>query len=86
MSALRPRIPILALTPSEKTYQQLALSHGVVPLRTQMQNDSDKLFAHVMEVAVKSGYVKSGDCVVITAGLPLGESGSTNIVKVETVE
>lgn len=86
MSALRPRIPILALTPSEKTYQQLALSHGVVPLRTQLQNDSDTLFAHVMQIAVESGYVKSGDRVVITAGLPLGESGSTNVVKVETVD
>lgn len=86
MSALRPRIPILALTPSEKTYQQLALSHGVVPLRTQMQNDSDKLFAHVKQIALQSGYVKSGDRIVITAGLPLGESGSTNVVKVETVD
>ncbi len=86
MSALRPRIPILALTPSEKTYQQLALSHGVVPLRTQMQNDADELFAHVVQIARQSGYVKSGDRVVITAGLPLGESGSTNVVKVETVE
>ncbi|MBQ8350631.1 MAG: pyruvate kinase [Clostridia bacterium] len=86
MSALRPRIPILALTPEEKTYQQLALSHGVVPLRTQMQNDSDKLFGHVMQVVRESGYVKSGDRVVITAGLPIGESGSTNVVKVQTVE
>ena len=86
MSALRPRIPILALTPSEKTYQQLALSHGVVPLRTQMQNDADELFAHVVQIARQSGYVKIGDRVVITAGLPLGESGSTNVVKVETVE
>ncbi len=86
MSAFRPRIPILALTPEEKTYQQLALSHGVVPLRTQLQNDSDELFAHVLQVALESGYVKHGDRVVITAGLPIGESGSTNVIKVQTVE
>ena len=86
MSAFRPRIPILALTPEEKTYQQLALSHGVVPLRTKLQNDSDELFAHVMQVALESGYVKHGDRVVITAGLPIGESGSTNVIKVQTVE
>ncbi len=86
MSAFRPRIPILALTPEEKTYQQLALSHGVIPLRSELQNDEDELFIHIMQVLGSSGYVKSGDRVVIAAGLPIGESGSTNTIKVKTVQ
>ena len=86
MSAFRPRIPILGITTEEKTYYQLALSHGVVPLRGLYQGDSDKLFAHAVEVAREAGYVNSGDCVVITAGLPIGETSSTNVIKAQQVD
>jgi pyruvate kinase len=86
MSAFRPRIPILGITTEEKTYYQLALSHGVVPLRGLYQEDSDKLFAHAVEVAKEAGYVRSGDCVVITAGLPIGEASTTNVIKAQQVD
>ena len=86
MSAFRPCIPILAITPEEKTYQQLALSHGVVPLHASYQQDTDTLFNHAVQVARDAGYVKMGDRVVITAGLPIGNSGSTNVIKVQQVD
>lgn len=86
MSAFRPRIPILAITPEEKTYRQLALSHGVIPLRAAYQKDTDTLFDHAVRVAREAGYVKTGDRVVISAGLPIGKSGSTNIIKVQQVD
>ena len=86
MSAFRPSIPILAITPEEKTYHQLALSHGVIPLRADYQQDTDGLFNHAVQVALEAGYVKPGDRVVITAGLPIGKSGSTNVIKVQQVE
>lgn len=86
MSAFRPLIPILAITPEEKTYHQLALSHGVVPLRSDYQQDTDGLFGHAVRVARDAGLVKTGDRTVITAGLPIGKSGSTNVIKVQQVE
>ncbi len=86
MSAFRPRIPILALTPDERTYEQLSLFYGVIPLRTEDQESTDALFSHVIAVARGKGYIKSGDCVVLTAGLPIGKSGSTNCIKVHFVE
>lgn len=85
-SAFRPRIPVLAMTPEEKTYHQLALSHSVVPLRAAYQKNTDDLFAHAVKIARESGYVKPGDYVVLTAGLPIGQSGSTNVIKVEVIE
>ncbi len=84
-SAFRPRIPILAMTPEEKTYHQLSLSHGVVPLHSDYQDSTDELFTHAVSIAKESGYVHPGDYVVLTAGLPIGQSGSTNVIKVEKV-
>ncbi len=86
MSAFRPRIPILGITPEEKTYQQLALSHGVIPLLGSYQEDNDSLFAHAVQVAKESGYVKQGDFVVMTAGVPIGAASGTNVIKAQQVD
>ena len=75
----------IACTSNPKTYNQLALSWGVLPVMAEEQADTDSLFEKAVEKAVETGYVRHGDAVVITAGVPVGISGSTNILKVQVV-
>ncbi|MBQ3053385.1 MAG: pyruvate kinase [Clostridia bacterium] len=85
MSKFRPKEMIISATPVEKTYHQLSLSWGVVPLISKYQKDTNKLFDHAVKCAVQSKLVAEGDTVVITAGIPLDTSGNTNIMKVEKI-
>ncbi|MBZ4644670.1 MAG: pyruvate kinase [Clostridia bacterium] len=85
VSKFRPACPIIATTVSEKVYRQLALSWGVYPFLSELKVTTDDLFEHAVEKAVQSGIVKNGDLVVITAGMPVGISGTTNILKVHLV-
>ncbi len=85
MSKFRPDVAIVAATPVEKTYHQLALSWGVYPVLARYQNTSDELFTHAIDCAKQIDAVENGDRVVIVAGIPLDTSGSTNILKVEIV-
>lgn len=82
----RPACPVAALTMQEKTRRQLAICWGVVPFLTGEVNSTDRIFSLTSEVAVKEGLVQPGDTVVITAGVPLGKSGSTNLIKAQVVE
>ena len=85
VSKFRPKVPIVAATPEEKTFHQLALSWGVTPVMALCQSNSDELFNHAIDCAVMADMVSKGDKVVITAGVPLNIAGTTNIIKVETV-
>jgi len=85
MSKFRPYQPIVAATPVEKTFHQLALSWGVYPVVARYQNNSDELFVHAIDCAKQLDIVDKGDKVVISAGIPLSTSGNTNILKVEVV-
>ena len=85
ISKFRPACPIIACTTSEKVCRQLSMSWGVVPVLFEEKQNSDELFEHAVEKAVETGLVKSGDLVVLTAGLPLGIPGMTNILKVHIV-
>lgn len=86
VSRFRPPVPVVAATPDIKTFHQLSLSWGVYPVFALSQKDEENLFVHAVDCAKKHDCVKSGDTVVITAGVPLGVSGHTNILKVEKVE
>ena len=86
MSKFRPATPIVAATPSIKTYHQLALSWGVYPVLALNQSDFDHLFRHAIDCAKQIDIVSEGDRVVIVGGLPLDTPGNTNIIKVETVK
>ena len=86
VSKFRPQEPIIAATPDPKTFHQLALSWGVYPVLALNQNDSDALFLHAVDCAKQVDLVSPGDTVVITAGLPLNISGTTNILRLMTVE
>lgn len=85
ISKYRPLSPIMGCTTSRKVWRQLNLSWGVTPLICEEKNNTDELFDHATEVAVRNGYAKKGDTVVITAGIPLGISGTTNMLKVQQI-
>jgi pyruvate kinase len=85
MSKFRPHEPIIAATPVEKTFHQLALSWGVYPVLALYQNTADGLFLHSVDCAKKIDLVKQGDRVVIAAGIPLDTPGSTNMLRVAVV-
>lgn len=82
VSKFRPTCPIVACSPSEKVCRQLNLSWGVVPVKMEEVQDQDKLFANSVNLAKDKGIVADGDTVVLTAGVPLGVSGTTNLIKV----
>ncbi len=86
ISKYRPTCPIISCTPSERICRQMNLSWGVLPLMIQEETNSDELLLHAVESAKKAGYIHTGDMVVITAGLPLGISGTTNLMKVDKVD
>ncbi len=85
ISKFRPACPIIATTVSKKAFRQMSLSWGVVPLMCEEKYTSDELFEHAVDIATQHGYVKNGDIVVITAGMPVGISGNTNVLKVHLV-
>ena len=86
VSKHRPRRPILALTPLEKTYRQLSLTWGVLPTLCEKMDSTDGMIEKAIKTALESGKVRRGDRIVITAGLPLHEPGTTNLIKIEELE
>lgn len=82
----RPACPIAALTMHEKVRRQLNISWGVTPYLTGEVNSTDRIFSLSAQVALKEGLVQNGDTVVITAGVPLGKSGSTNLIKAQVID
>jgi len=85
VAALRPPVPILAVTTEEITYRQLALVWGVTPVRVDQVPGYDAMLAVVRDLILKHGFAKPGDRIVMTAGVPWEVSGATNLLKVEEV-
>ncbi len=85
ISRFRPECPIIALTTSEKVRRQLAISWGVHPLLYGSVDSTDRLFTLCVDTARKEGAVQPGDTVVITAGVPMNERGTTNLIKAQVV-
>jgi pyruvate kinase len=83
IASRQPDCPILALTYKMGTYYRLRLYRGVFPVMNMVSRSGDELFAQAARSAFDSGLVREGGCVVITGGLPLGVSGTTNMLKVE---
>ena len=75
----------MALCQTEQVRRQLAISWGVHPYLSGLVDSTDRLFSLAVEVARKEGAVKPGDTVVITAGVPIGQSGTTNLIKAQVV-
>ena len=86
VSKFRPYEPIVAATPELKTFHQLSLSWGVGPVHSIMQKEADALFVHAVDCAKQIDIVSAGETVVITSGIPVTISGTTNILKVTQVK
>ena len=86
MAKYKPNTPIVAATPREKTYHQQALTRGVYPVHTRLSSSIDKLMTEAEEGAKRMGFVEKGDLVVISAGMPLNVSGTTNLIRVKSIE
>ena len=86
ISRFRPACPIYAMTPTERVRRQLAISWGVQPFLVGQVDSTDRLFSMCVQCARKEGVVELGQTVVITAGIPIGVGGSTNLLKAQVVE
>lgn len=85
ISKYRPQCDIIGLTPDPTTCRQMNLSWGVRPALIGEMSTTDELIAVALKAAKNNGFVNTGDTVVITAGVPLGVSGNTNLLEVETI-
>lgn len=82
ISKFRPAVPIIAYSPIKQTVQRLALSWGVTPILIPKLDSLDELFEIAPKYLQTLGYIKPGDKIVITAGVPVGSPGRTNMIKV----
>lgn len=85
ISKYRPHSDIIAVTPSEHTARQLALVWGAYPVIKKGRKTTDDLLNNAVATAVETGRVTNGDLIIITAGVPTGEKGTTNMMKLHLV-
>lgn len=85
ISSYRPKCPIISCTEGKKNFYQMSMSWGLVPVMAVEQSNTDELFAHAVERALDKKLIKPGDLTVMAAGVPVGVSGTTNILKAHVV-
>lgn len=85
VSRLRPKMPIIAVTPHEKVYHQLALNWGVIPVLCPDCCNVKEAFAVAAAYALEKGIIFFGDVVIVTAGALFGKKGTTNMMTVESI-
>lgn len=85
ISRYRPESAIIGCATTEKVCRQIALAWGVTPLLIAEEKDVLRLFDRAVEAAVKAGLLEKGDLTVMTSGVPIGHSGTTNMMKVRIV-
>lgn len=85
LSKYRPAQPIIACVMHEQVRRQLSLSWGIIPLTMSLAHSTDELIEMSTTLAEKNGYLHSGELAVVTAGVPVGISGTTNMVKIHMV-
>ena len=82
ISKYRPQQQILAVTPSLHAYRRLALVWGVIPILIEDIQNTDDMMKKGIEAAKKAGYITDDETVAITGGVPVGQAGSTNLLRV----
>lgn len=82
----RPRVPVIALTPSRNTARTLSLVWGLHCVQTGHVDQFDQAVLEAVKAAKKDGFAEAGETVVVTAGIPFNQAGSTNIIRVAAVE
>lgn len=85
VSKYRPKAAIVAYTPDERVMRKLNLRWGVYPICGGFWNDANEMISAATAAAVKHGFVKRGDCTIITAGMRVGIVGNTNSIRVYTI-
>ncbi len=85
VSMYKPNCPIIACTINPTVCRQANLMFGVSPLHIRQEDTADELFREAINAAKNAGYLKAGDKVVLTAGVPLGIPGRTNMIRVEEI-
>ena len=85
VSKFRPSTPIIAATPNEKTRRQLSLSWGVYTVMCDQAVNTDTIIDNSIEASKVEGFIDEGELVVVTAGVPTGVSGTTNLIKVHVI-
>ncbi|MCF6408750.1 pyruvate kinase [Pseudalkalibacillus salsuginis] len=85
ISKYRPEAAIIAVTSSEVVCRRMSLVWGVTPQLSEQARSTDELLEIAVDASLKSGIVKHGNLVLITAGVPVGETGTTNLMKVHVV-
>ena len=85
VSKFRPKAPIIAVTTKSNVVRKLALEWGVYPILTPVSTSTDEVLDNSIHASIEAGFVSEGDLVVITAGIPVGLSGTTNLIKVHTI-
>lgn len=86
ISKFRPSVPIVGCAMDDSVLRQMNLSWGVTPVKLPEQKSTDALFEKAVKVAKKAGLIKTGQIAVLVAGIPLGVSGTTNMIKVHVVD
>ena len=85
VSKYRPQTPIIAVTPNRRVLHQLAMTWGVSPLLAARSSTTDEMMDNAISTAVDHNLIEEGDLVTITAGTPVGISGTTNLIKIDVV-
>jgi len=85
VSKYRPRAPIVAVTPNKGVVRRLALVNGVYPVLGPLAHTTDEMLELSVQESLKAGYVRHGDLVIITAGVPVREVGTTNLMKIHVI-
>lgn len=85
ISKYRPKSHIVAVTFSERQRRGLALSWGVYPFVTEKPDSTDEMMELAAKVAKEEKFAKEGDLIIITAGVPVGERGTTNLMKIQLI-
>lgn len=85
VSRCRPAVPVVALSAFPAVLRKLALYWGVMPVLMEPRDNTDDMMAEAVNTAMRHGFVKPGDRVVFTAGVPVGRPGTTNMMRVETI-
>lgn len=86
VARFRPACPVVALTPDASVCRQLSLIWGVEPVEVPSLNSTDALFVSARRYSLSQGLARPDDCVIVTAGMPLWQPGSTNLIKVIELE
>ena len=86
ISRFRPRRPVLGLTTNPRTERQLTLSWGVIPALVEPFTESEKIFDLAGSWAQEHGFARPGQRLVVTAGVPVGQPGVTNLLKITEIK